>query len=134
MKNDFNIIVRTKTTNIETTPALEEYINKKMQLLKKHLGFYAGQIEDLYFDIEISRDTKHHKHGEIFSAEINFTAGKKLLRSKATNEDLYAAIDEAKDDLGRELRGHSEKRKDLFRRGSRRIKEIVRGWRGGGTQ
>ncbi|MEX0933822.1 MAG: ribosome-associated translation inhibitor RaiA [Candidatus Paceibacterota bacterium] len=129
MKTDYQLAVRTKTTQIEMTPSLEEYINKKMGLLKKHLSFFAEQTHDLFLDIEIARDTNHHKHGEVFSAEINFTAGKILLRAKAKAEDLYTAIDEAKDDLERELRNYANKRKTLWRKGGARIKNLIRGFR-----
>ena len=67
------IIIKAK--NIELTDSLERFINDKIGKLEKFLS-YPGQ--EIF--IEIEKETKHHKKGEVFSAEgIISVPGKKIM-------------------------------------------------------
>lgn len=125
-KKDFYITVKIKTTNIEQSPTLEDYVTKKLNSLEKFLGHYQYKNHDLIFEVEIGKTTNHHRQGDIYRAEINFAAGGTHLRSEATRDDLYAAIDEAKDDLKREIRNHTKKHRNIFRRGKAKVKDLIK--------
>ena len=126
MKEGTNIVVKIKATNIEQTPALEEYARKRLSQLEKFLKHYSRESGELVFEIEIGKTTKHHKHGDVFRAEINFTAGGNNFYTESTQENLYAAIDKAKDELARELRRHKNKHHSLVKRGGAQFKKLMR--------
>ena len=125
-KRDSFLTVKIKTTNLDFTPAIESYVREKIQMLEKFLKQYHRESGELIFEVEIGKTTKHHKQGNVFRAEINFTAGDNNLRSEAVKDDLYAAIDEAKDEIQRELRRHKEKHFDLLKKGGRALKSLLR--------
>lgn len=114
-----------KGLNMELTPALSVYITKKLEALEK---FVDPEDTSVGVDIEIGKTTAHHKLGVVFRAEFNMTYHGKLVRAVADAEDLYAAIDEVKDELARELRVRKEKQQTLFRRGGSAIKNLMRGF------
>lgn len=80
-------------------------------------------------DVEIEKTTDHHQKGDIFRAEFNFAMRGKHFRSESTTEDIYAAIDEAKDDLAREITEHQDKERDKQRKGGAFLKRLMRGFR-----
>ncbi|HEY4494250.1 MAG TPA: HPF/RaiA family ribosome-associated protein, partial [Candidatus Paceibacterota bacterium] len=47
--------------------------------------------------------------------------------SSADGEDLYAAIDEVKDTLFREISKNKDRRQTLFKRGAASIKKMLKG-------
>ncbi len=126
MEQENNIVVRIKVTNLSLTPAIDDYTRKKVASLDKFLSHYADLSGELIFDVEIGKTTMHHKSGDVFRAEINFTAGGTTLRAEAEKDDLYAAIDEAKDEMKRELRRYKNKYAVMTRKAGARIKDLLR--------
>ena len=118
-----NIIIKIKATGLELTGQIEDYARMKINLLQKFFAYYARK-GDLLFEIELAKTTAHHKGGDVFRAEINFTAGGVHFRSEATKEDLFMAIDEAKDEMSRELSKLKNKHSDLFKRGGATFKKM----------
>jgi ribosomal subunit interface protein len=88
-----------KVTNIDTSVALEEYTEKKLAALDKLCSKYSP----CDVAVEIGKNTTHHHKGQVYFAEFNLTIPGGLLRATSTKEDLYEAIDDAKDDLKRQL-------------------------------
>lgn len=111
-------------THLELTPALKDYIEKRMGGLRK---FTAGEP---IVEVEIGQTTHHHRQGEIFSAKASVTTplGKQY---HATSEkaDLYEAIDDVRNEVARELSSAKGKSKALWKRGAQKIKNIIRGLR-----
>ncbi len=95
-----------KTSNLELTPAIKEYIETKMEAVTRFLG----NLDIINFDFEVELTTKHHNKGEIFRAEANLEVAKDLLRVEKTEADLYKAIDKVKDHLVELIKKHKEKR------------------------
>ncbi len=126
MNTQPNIVIKIKTTHLKNTPAIENYIRKKIGLFKKFLTHFAHESKELVFDIEVGKTTAHHKHGEVFRAEINFTVGSTVFRAEATEENLYAAIDKAKDEMQMELRRHKNKHNSLLKKSGAEIKKRMR--------
>ena len=105
------------------TPEVEEYLTSKVTLVEKFLQHY--QDENILAQCEIDRST-HHKKGEVFRVEINLSVKGKFYRSEETNVDVRAAIDIAKDQLEKQIRRSKTKRFELFEKGARAIKNILR--------
>ena len=114
------------TKDITLTPALEAYIEEKFT---SHIRKFveAKNDPDLpLLAIDIGRSTRHHKKGNIFYAEANLQMGKILLRAVAESEDIHSACDLMRDELEREIKKFSEKRKTLQKKGARAAKEEMR--------
>lgn len=117
------INIHIKSTNFNMTPDIEEYITSKVSLVEKFLQHY--QNENILVECEVDRST-HHKKGEVFRVEINLSVKGKLYRSEETNIDVRTAIDIAKDQLEKQIRRSKTKRFELFEKGARAIKSILR--------
>jgi len=114
--------INIKATNIELTPAIESYVNKKIIGLEK---FNSGAEIDVY--VEIGKTTNHHKQGELYKAEINLNLNGKQFFTNSEKEDLYMAIDEAENDIIRRITYKKDKDKTLFKRGAVSIKKMLKG-------
>lgn len=111
-------------SGIPATPALEEYVHKKVDSLDKFLPVGDESVEA---QVEIGKTTHHHQKGDFFRAEINLhMAGKHYLRAEAEAPDLYAAIDAVRDEMAREIKKIKGRGETMFRRGARIVKNILR--------
>jgi len=111
-----------KGTNLELNDQLRSYVLLKLKALDKILT--SEQIKDEGLaTVELGRINKHHKHGEIFRAEINLNWSGHYFRVEAESGDLYAAIDEVKDELLREIKTRRQRQGAIIRRGARAIKK-----------
>ncbi|MDZ7726131.1 MAG: ribosome-associated translation inhibitor RaiA [Candidatus Campbellbacteria bacterium] len=120
---------RIKATNMELTDPIRDYLNEKLKDVEK---FIPKNESEPNVDIEIGKTTNHHSSGEdLYFAEINVNVKGDLYRYVSENAELYAAIDKMKDEIIRELRRNKEKKRDLFRRGALKFKNMIRGIRGG---
>ncbi len=109
------------TKDVELTPALQEYVNRKVGSLEK----FSKNKVPFQVSVELDRTTHHHYKGYVFRAELQMQVPGGLLRSESVKEDLRMAIDEAKNELERELKQTKDKRKDLVKRGGRFLKSIL---------
>ncbi len=115
---------KTMFNGIPASSAVEEYVAKKLSFLEKLLAHYAEKGSEVLFEVEVGKTTDHHREGDVYRAEINFSAGGVHLRAEATKDDLYAALDEAKDEMQRELRRYKEKEIARVKRGGKTWKQI----------
>lgn len=105
-------IKKLKTTNLELTEAIENYVREKIGALQKFLK----NIElPQSARIEIGKSTDHHRKGKIFFAEVNLELPHKMLRATVDSEDLYLAIDLVKREMEREIKRYTGAFKDLRR-------------------
>lgn len=114
-----------KARGIELTPALRSYIEKRIEPLEKIIPEEA--LHSIVVSVEVEQTTKHHKQGNIFSAEINISGGGLDLHSVSEEDDIYAAIDDAKDDIAREITSGKKKNKTLFKKGALAVKNMMKG-------
>lgn len=117
------INIQIKSTNFIMTPEIEEYITSKVSLVEKFLQQY--QNENILVQCEVDRST-HHKKGDVFRVEFNLSVKGKFYRSEETNIDVHSAVDIAKDQLEKQIRRSKTKRFELFEKGARAIKNILR--------
>lgn len=115
--------INTKAAGIELTPALQNYVSDKIGPLERFLSYDKDAI---IASVEIGKTTNHHKAGDFFRAEINLNYPGHTLRAEAEKEDLYAAIDVAKDSLAEEIRKINKKENTMVKRGGRLLKRLLR--------
>ncbi len=114
-----------KVIGLELTPAIKDYTEAKVLQLDKFVDSTTGSARA---EVEIAKTTAHHRHGEVFKAEINLHTNGHRFYATATTEDLYASLDKVKDEIIRQVTSAHNKEQTLFRRGSRRLKNLFRGW------
>lgn len=115
--------IQIKSTNFIMTPDIEEYITSKVSLVEKFLQINEG--ENVLVHCEVEQST-HHKKGEVYRVEVNLSVKGKLYRSEETNIDVRSAVDIAKDQLEKQIRRSKTRRFELFEKGARAIKSILR--------
>ncbi len=116
--------INLKATGIELTPEISEYVEKKVLSLEK----YFRNNPDVLLQVEVGKSTQHHKHGDIFRAEVHVSGQGLDLYAASEEADIRAAIDAVKDDLAHKLTHEKGKREALYRRGGRRVKDMMRNW------
>ncbi|MEK7549135.1 MAG: ribosome-associated translation inhibitor RaiA [Patescibacteria group bacterium] len=99
-----------KSTNLDLTPAIKEYIEEKIGSLDRFIKKRFEGKSEIRTEVEIARTTKHHRHGDVFYAEVNLHLPKKNLRVEHSDWDIRIAIDKTKDKLQREIKKYKEKR------------------------
>ena len=115
--------INIQATGIELTPAISEYVEKKIRALEKFM-----RHADAVAQVEVGRSTQHHKTGEVFKAEVHITGAGIDLYAVSEHSDLYAAIDLVKDDIARSVVQLKGKRETLTRRGAKAIKNMMNGF------
>lgn len=78
--------------NVEVTPALRAYAEKKLKKIQK---FFEGRSVDIEIVLKIQRE--HHV------ADITIQAGALLVRGQGKTEDMYASINVAVDRIERQI-------------------------------
>lgn len=115
--------INLKATNIELTSAISEYLDKRLDGLEKFLPKGSGSA---IVDVELGRTTNHHQSGDVFRAEINVYVDGKAFRAASELQELYAAIDDMKAGISRELSSFKDKKLSLLKRGGQKIKNLFR--------
>lgn len=116
--------INIKGTRIELTPAIYDYVHKKISSIDKYIDRdHSGAIAQ----VEVGKNTEHHKAGNIFRAEVHITGAGLDLYAVSEMEDLYAAIDTVKDEIVRNASQLKDKRETLTRKGARIMKNVMKG-------
>ena len=100
--------INLKFTSLEPTEAIRTYANQKFLMLEKILK-HLDEDGSADLHLELALTTHHHQKGSVYSAKANLHIPGKDFQVQEEREDLYAAIDIAKDTLLHSL----EKYKDL---------------------
>ena len=123
-----NIIIKTK--KLELTPSLEHFINKKVNSLQKFLGVFKHHELPMkkghaLFDtlIEVGRESKHHRKGDVYKTEIMIALPGKHLFAQATGDDVIKTINEARNEIEREIRKYKTKTIEFPRRKSKKMRD-----------
>jgi len=116
--------INIQTKNLELTEAIQNYTEEKVQSFSKLL---AEEVDPVVA-VELAKErSDQHNGDELYKAEINMTVDGQQVYVDAHAADLYAAIDEVKDKVLRELRQEKEKETDAERAGAREAKAMLRG-------
>ena len=101
-----NIII--KTTNIELTKSLEQWVHMRLQPLEKLQSFLRGPDAEAW--VEIGKTTKGQRKGDIFRAEAQIRLPGKSIRAEAVSSNLRKSINGLRDKLQREIIEYKEQR------------------------
>ena len=115
--------INIKATNMELTPAIATYVEKKISSIAK----FFDHNPDAVAQVEVGKSTQHHKSGEIFRAEVHITGAGLDLYAVSAMEDLYAAIDVVKDEIVHNAVQLKGRRQTLTRKGAEMMKNIMKG-------
>ena len=96
-----------KFTNLDSTLAISEYVESKLNSLDKLVEKFDAEGAVLA-DVEIARTTKHHHKGPVFRAEINLQLPKKIIRAEHEDWDIRVAVDQMRHKLQREIVKYKE--------------------------
>ncbi len=116
--------IKIKVTNIELTNAIRAYVEEKIQSVEKFI--IAHEKEEVFTEVEIGKTTKHHNSGEVFRAEVMIRVRGKQFRAVSQKDDLYAAIDNVRDELVHEINSNKGRERTLIRRGAGIVKNLLR--------
>ena len=85
--------------HLEVTPAIREYVQSKLERVKRHFD----HVIDTHVFLAIDNLTEKEKRQK---AEINLQVSGKILHVASAAQDLYAAIDTLMDRLDRQVLKH----------------------------
>jgi ribosomal subunit interface protein len=122
--------INSQAKNMELTPAIQDYVVKRVTNLGKLLDKIEKKTGEILVNFNVNKTTNHHKLGEILHADCSVVTRRGSYFSSADKEDLYEAIDAVKEELFMEISKDKDKKRTLFNRGSRKIKNMIKGIRG----
>lgn len=114
---------------MELTDAIKNYVGVKLDGISK----LFSRPDEVLVEIEVGKDSQHHAKGEVFKAEANIRADGRQYYVVVMKDDLYAAIDELKDELTEKIKSSKEKSRSSFRKGASKVKQFIKGmlpWKG----
>ena len=115
--------INIKTTNMELTSAINDYVNRRLVGVEK----FIKDGEEMIAYIEVGKTTNHHKQGDIFRAEFNIEISGAKFYTFSEKEDLYVAIEDAKEEIVRQIKTNKDRKQTLFKRGAKSIKKMLKG-------
>lgn len=113
--------------NFEITPAISDYVEKRVTNLSKLLSAIEAAGGEILINFEVGKNSEHHKSGDVFISDCNVKIDGKNFHYSSQKEDLYQSIDEVKESLYEEIRRFKERRQTLFRRGALSVKKMLKG-------
>jgi len=118
-----NIILKIK--NLKLTESFIVFIKNKIGGIKKLLkGFNKDNQKDVSEAfVEVEKETRHHKKGDIYRAEAKINLPGKSFVARAHGEDLGRAVVEVKDELEREIKKYKNKKIEIPLRKFRKTKD-----------
>jgi len=111
-----------KSKEIKISQDLNLYIEKRIGKLEKFLENINSDLIEA--TVEIGKSAGKHK-GIIYQVNINLNFPGKFFRIETQSENLYSAIDEAKEELETEIQKYKTKKDTLFKRGARSFKKSL---------
>lgn len=120
--------INIKATRTKITPAVRERIDRICERLETLANVHDPDA--LECDIEIGKITEHHRKGNVYRAEINFTAAGKYFRAVSEGETETAALDLAHDEIKHEFVHGKHKAQSRVRKEGARMKDPSRRERG----
>jgi ribosomal subunit interface protein len=115
-------MINIKATNMELTDAITDYVNARIEKIQsfaknKELSGYA----------EVGKTTHHHKQGEHYKAEFSIIVDGTKFFACVETEDLYTSIEDAKDEIVRQITHTKDRKQTLYKRGAASVKKMIKG-------
>ncbi|MEN9551650.1 MAG: hypothetical protein RI935_27 [Candidatus Parcubacteria bacterium] len=109
--------------HVDITEAMRTYAEDKLQSVEKLI---KRDDSSASLTLELSKTSNHHVHGDFFLAEAMLHIRGKDMTLKATEDNMYKAIDVVKDKLLRELSSYKDKELSIIRRAQAKIKSLLK--------
>lgn len=116
--------INIKTTSVELSPAIHDYLNKKVAAFEKLI---SKDDESAAINVILAKISRHHQKGDIFKIEMNLHISGKVFQASSEGEDLYSVMDIVKDEIVKELKTYKDKKVSLIKRGGSKIKNSLKG-------
>lgn len=113
-----------KGDDFDITPAIREYVEKRFRKIDK-LSTNSEPVEVFV----TTKLTTAHERENTYRVEVKCRVNDADYFVSVDRDDLMRSIDEAKQELWREITRSQGKQEALFYRGARRIKKIIKGGR-----
>jgi ribosomal subunit interface protein len=117
------ININIKSTDFNMTPDINDLIRDKINLVERFLDLKGDEVA--LAEVEVQRST-HHKKGEVFRCEVNLSFKGNVIRVEDKNFDIRNAIESVRKQLEKRIRRGKGKRFDVFKKGARQLKKIIR--------
>jgi putative sigma-54 modulation protein len=102
--------------HVELTPAIREYVQGKLERIKRHFD----HVIDIAVILTVDKPSEKEKSQR---AEVNLHVRGKDLHAESIADNLYAAIDTLIDKLDRQVIKHKTKQQDHQHEGIKRMAE-----------
>jgi len=104
--------------HVELTPAIREYVQGKLERIKRHFD----HVIDIAVILTVDKPSEKEKRQR---AEVNLHVRGKDLHAESIADNLYAAIDMLIDKLDRQVIKYKTKQQDHQHEGIKRMPEEV---------
>jgi putative sigma-54 modulation protein len=115
--------INIKGTNLDLTPEIKEYVLKRINSLEK---FFKGRDSDSINVLFEVAKKGGQKSGDIYHADCLIESMGEKFYASTDKSDIFEAVDEIKDILFREISRSKNKKWDVFYKGARKVKEIMK--------
>jgi putative sigma-54 modulation protein len=96
--------------NLEITPRLRDYVERKVARLDR----YLGTINEVRVDLSVE-NTRSNADSQV--AQFTVHSRRTILRAEERTDDMYASIDAVLDKLGRQIERYKGKRQQRHKSG-----------------
>lgn len=105
------------------TPSLRRYVDEKLVRSVQKLLSRLPSFDAVMLDVELAKETRHHKKGEVWNVTANLRMPGKNIWQKTSAEEIHAAVDDLEEILKRELTKVKERSRSREFRGARQAKK-----------
>jgi putative sigma-54 modulation protein len=105
------------TKNLEVTPHLEDYVEKKISKLDRFLP----ELDEVRVDLAVE-NTRSNAHSQV--AQLTIWIGKTVLRAEERDADMFAAIDASLDKMQRQISRFRKRRQKRRQRSEQVLVEM----------
>lgn len=108
------------TDAFDMTDAIDAYVRERIAAVDKLL---SDNVDAQGYEVRMKM---HSDNGaEMYHVDVTVRDGGETWRADAENADLYAAIDEIKDDLHRLISTDHDKQRTMERKGGAELKDML---------
>lgn len=111
-----------KYTGLDSTLAIQIYIEEAMATLEKFLG--KVDADSVSVQVELARDSNHHHKGEVYHAECNLTLNGKNFRISCDGSDPRVCVDDVVDRMKSEIKKYNASSRPQDSGGQKKLREL----------
>lgn len=116
--------IRVKSTDFDLTDEVSKYLDERIAAIEKMMG---GDADVTRCEVEVGRDAGRPRHGaNIYFAEFHVIYPHGSVRATNHSESVSGAIDDAKEEVIRQLRRERKAHVRMWRRSGSAFKRLLR--------